>query len=50
MNATTRKTYQAPVITCQGSAVEKTQMNELPPEETADIQHFSKVGGLGFGL
>jgi hypothetical protein len=47
---TTKKLYRTPAISCQGTVVEKTKINDLPPEETMDVQRFTKVGGLGFGL
>jgi hypothetical protein len=50
MDATTRKTYQPPVIQCQGNAVEKTRINDLPPEESMDVERFTKAGSVGFGL
>lgn len=50
MDATTRKTYQPPVVQCQGKAVEKTRINDLPPEESMDVERFTKAGSVGFGL
>lgn len=50
MDATTKKTYRPPVISCQGNAVEKTRINDLPPEESMDVERFTKAGSVGFGL
>lgn len=47
---TTKKLYQAPVVSFQGNAVEKTRINDLPPEESMDVERFTKAGGVGFGL
>jgi hypothetical protein len=50
MDATTRKTYQPPVISCQGNAVEKTRIKDRPPEESMDVERLNTAGSVGFGL
>ena len=50
MEATTKKTYQPPVISCQGKAVEKTRIKDVPPEESMDVERRDTAGSVGFGL